>query len=1400
MTPPLDLRPLLDALRKAGAIAGLEGALSALTAAASKGTYAILDSVDEQIGRAEAPALRKLLIDLRPKLNDLLVDAERVRVTAAFRGSAERGWEAWRAALADAVARFRFRFGKRLAEIAPLVLEGRAEDIRSYRRMLDLLSQARWAEALEPMMTLLEVPSLTAETRAGLTVTRAEIEYYHRKNRTLAVEILELAGRSTPLEGRVLSAQGTLWLRERETEKARSCFDRCLQEFPSHPDAYLGRAELAEGEKDLQAAELWFRKAIGAAPGKSSGYSRLARFYGRPDQLAVHEKDLLTLVERGLEVEPDDEFSISQDVGYCYEQSQRYAEAESWYQRAIGLDPSCPQGYILLAQGFDRQGLGDRAAKAYRKSIDVAPECPDGYWGLGYVHEKARRWKDALELYRRAPQGLEPAGSEFRAKIGEMLWKLGQSAEAESLLLEEARRRPDRREALDTVERIARELYTERGQPSDAVRLFNALLEARGDSYKGSYHNQLGNLHYYEGNHSKAMVEYLQAIAVEPAKAVYHRNLAGVFQATADYSRARQLYEKAFQLDRNDEEYKRSRAQLENAQGNDHYGRSEYAESIGCYERAIELNPNTAIYHANLAGAWQELRQPGKRLEAQRKAIDAYQQAFRLGGNPAHERSAQRAARRRDFAARYGEKVLEMNPAVLPIALDVGEVLSKLIDGGSTDGLSPAVREKLAGLREAIQNEYGIKVPGVKIRGGQADFPGGTFVVSINEVPMVSGSVPPDCRFCPGPEEALHKLGVKGDEEADPLTNQTGLWIRKDDWAKVEAQKLELWEETRFPFRRLEATLRANLAAFLTHDEIDEAVKALPGREPTERPATLTELAAVCRSLLEEGVPIKPFAAIVSMADRLLSQGQGLADVVREVRASEPFVKRLPGKDGRHEIHPVGPAFEKLIQESLHRSGSAVLLALIPERTQDALTAVRNSVSFFEPTALLVENEDLRAHVRRLVEAEFPAVPVLSRRELGDNPGMRLADALEYEPGPAEQAKENEPVAPRPSASASNRRSGTSNRRPSPVPEAAEPGITVAVSAQGVGHLAAVDDTSLQAKIALMQEGLFYELGILFPEPKVETDSRLKPNEFRFTLNGRKLLPVPGLDKDEFLVNDTVDRLTLLSITGREAVNPANKSEAAVIREEGGAAKSCRDAGLTLWDAEGYMILALSAEIRKLAHTFQSVDVTQYGLDTLQGFFPTLVDSARKRFSPEQLTLILQSLLEEQISIRNLATILEGLLSVNGTTDVDMTHLIVMPGAPNYLCPAPAGSALGDLSPVEYGDFVRCWLKRYISHKYTRGGSSIQVFLVGTEVEKRLGEAGVQPLTSAEKGRLIDAVREELANLPDYAPVPVILTSPLVRKPIRSVVGAEFPDLAVISYQELTPDVSLQPIARISWN
>ena len=177
-------------------------------------------------------------------------------------------------------------------------------------------------------------------------------------------------------------------------------------------------------------------------------------------------------------------------------------------------------------------------------------------------------------------------------------------------------------------------------------------------------------------------------------------------------------------------------------------------------------------------------------------------------------------------------------------------------------------------------------------------------------------------------------------------------------------------------------------------------------------------------------------------------------------------------------------------------------------------------------------------------------------------------------------------------------------------------------------------------------------------------------------------------------------------------------------------------------------------------------------LDQLERAYPALVRNVvPKPVRLALLTDVLRRLVEEQVSIRPLREILETLA----------THV-------------PA-----ERDPVTLTELVRAGLKRQITHRYAEDGV-LPVYLLDPAIEEAIRDA-IQRTASGSylalppdlAKEIIGAFRAECGQLET-----LVLTQADVRRFVRRLVEVELPDLTVLSYQELAPEVQVQPLGRVS--
>lgn len=142
------------------------------------------------------------------------------------------------------------------------------------------------------------------------------------------------------------------------------------------------------------------------------------------------------------------------------------------------------------------------------------------------------------------------------------------------------------------------------------------------------------------------------------------------------------------------------------------------------------------------------------------------------------------------------------------------------------------------------------------------------------------------------------------------------------------------------------------------------------------------------KCLAEEEVKLTKLEKVCRLYLTLQEREAPIYEIIEELRMIDELRQSLHGNRGDEDVTVVyllGDDVVKLIREGSHTSGNTARLMLTPENTQEILTAVRNEVGNLPPTSqnpvVLVEDWRLRRHVRRLVELEFPHLPVMASRE-----------------------------------------------------------------------------------------------------------------------------------------------------------------------------------------------------------------------------------------------------------------------------------------------------------------------------------------------------------------------------------------------------------------------------------
>ncbi|MBV9945339.1 MAG: FHIPEP family type III secretion protein, partial [Myxococcales bacterium] len=201
--------------------------------------------------------------------------------------------------------------------------------------------------------------------------------------------------------------------------------------------------------------------------------------------------------------------------------------------------------------------------------------------------------------------------------------------------------------------------------------------------------------------------------------------------------------------------------------------------------------------------------------------------------------------------------------------------------------------------------------------------------------------------------------------------------------------------------------------------------------------------------------------------------------------------------------------------------------------------------------------------------------------------------------------------------------------------------------------------------------------------------------------------------------------------------------------------------------------------LRERAADFLGLAEVQRLLDELEQLAPATVRSVvPKPVTLVLLTEVLRRLVEERVGIRDLRGILEALSTVAAT----------------------------EKDPLHLAEYLRSQMRRTITFRLTGGSGHLDVVLIDPLVEDTVRRAITRTAAGAFLALPPQAARDVLASVRRaLAGVPagrqeqaVILTQPDIRRFVRKLLEPELPDVWVLSFAELMPEVAVKPVAHVT--
>jgi flagellar biosynthesis protein FlhA len=330
----------------------------------------------------------------------------------------------------------------------------------------------------------------------------------------------------------------------------------------------------------------------------------------------------------------------------------------------------------------------------------------------------------------------------------------------------------------------------------------------------------------------------------------------------------------------------------------------------------------------------------------------------------------------------------------------------------------------------------------------------------------------------------------------------------------------------------------------------------------------------------------------------------------------------------------------------------------------------------------------------------------------------------------------------------------------------------------GYGLIPIVDEQAgggLLRRITMIRRQLALDLGIVLPTVRVRDNLQHAPNAYVVKLRGVEIAR-GSLQPGQFLAMDpgTAEG----DIPGIETQEPAFGLPARWITP---AYKERAELlGYTVVDAESVLATHLTELVKRFAPDLLSRQDTQNLLENLRKEYPALVEE----LVPSTLTVgevqeVLQNLLNERVSIRDLVSITET-LATQGRVSRDVDLLT---------------------------EYARAALARQISRQYADEAGVLHVITVGPRTEDEIassiqqGDHGNQvAMAPWAMQRLLGVISTEVERVAGSGRDPLILCSSRIRLAVRRMLERRLPNVVVLSFAEVTPQTTVEAVGNIEVN
>jgi len=353
-------------------------------------------------------------------------------------------------------------------------------------------------------------------------------------------------------------ALALLYQIQNKLDLALDQYKKLINITPYDSRVYLNLGLIFTQEKKYEEAIECFEKAIELDPFDTESLYRLSLIYYQEKRF----EESLEIVDKILEIEPDN-FEAYHIKGVILVEKGELKEGIACFEKLIELNEKDVSGYLYLAYIYGKEKQNERMVEVLEKASSVIPNNKEIKLYLGEAYFELKRYEDAERVYKELIR-LDPLNDKIYYYMGAIYEKMNRIEDAVNSFRKVIELNPKNADAYNYIGYM----YADRNiNLKEALELIKKALEL--EPTNGAYVDSLGWVYFREGKFDEALIELEKACKLLKEQgiedATVYEHLGDVYIKKDMIEKAREMYNKSLNLNKENESLKKKIDEIEKA-------------------------------------------------------------------------------------------------------------------------------------------------------------------------------------------------------------------------------------------------------------------------------------------------------------------------------------------------------------------------------------------------------------------------------------------------------------------------------------------------------------------------------------------------------------------------------------------------------------------------------------------------------------------------------------------------------------------------------------------------------------------------------------------------------------------------------------------------------------------